>query len=62
MMKELRSRKAYSGKSVSKSGRYKGGVSVMDANSKNFEVELMAQEQLKEKVSIAERPKTAKML
>jgi len=54
--------KIYSRTTLLKSISSKRGDVAMNANSKNFEVELMAQEQTAKKVPIPAELETAKML
>lgn len=61
MIKKLKLPKISSGKTSSKSLSSKRGDSPMDANSKNFEVELTAQEQTKEEARIPTGLGTAKI-
>jgi len=62
MIKELKMLKIYSRTTLIKSISSKRGDVTMNANSKNFEVELMAQEQTAKKVPMPAELETAKML
>lgn len=62
MIKELKMLNIYSRMTLPKSISSKRGDVTMNANSKNFEVELMAQEQTTKKVPMPAKLQPAKIL